>query len=87
MAELDYSKICRQAVETARERGADFDYSPESISELERILIGQNELYKQGRISDIYVWNLSVMMGVYLGQTLLFCALSERGFAWRTDAD
>lgn len=85
MAEPDISAICRQAVLHGRQAGEEFDYMPESISGLERILNAQNSLYKQGRLTEIYIWNLSVMMGVYLGQTLMHCGLRDRGYSWMTD--
>ncbi|MBR4554261.1 MAG: hypothetical protein IKO27_01565 [Ruminococcus sp.] len=83
----DISVICRRAVALADGQGADFDYSPESISAMERLLAGQNALYKQGQLTDIYVWNLSVMFGVYLGQTMLRCGLADHGFHWITDSE
>ena len=81
MADLDLPKICQSAVALARQNGEDFDYTPESI------LAGQNQLFRQGRLTDIYVWNLSVMTGVYLGQTLLYCGLADRGYSWKQDRD
>lgn len=82
MAGYDFPRICQKAVKTAAGLGADFDYSPESISALEGILTGQHELFKQQKLGDIYVWNLSVMFGVYLGQTLLRCGLEDLGYDW-----
>ena len=83
----DIARICQSAVALADKHGESFDYTPESITAAERMLAGQNVAYKQGKLTDIYVWNLSVMIGVYIGQTMMHCALSERGYRWRLDSD
>lgn len=82
---LDIPAVCRQAVDLAAKEGILFDYSPESIGGMDVMLAGQHALYKKGQLTDIYVWNLSVMFGIYLGQTLMFCGLREHGFDWVTD--
>ncbi len=81
-SKYDIPAICRKAVQTAAARNIDLDYSPESVSALEGILTGQHELFKQGKLTDIYIWNMSVMFGVYLGQTLLHCGLKDHGYSW-----
>ncbi len=82
----DISAICRRAVQLGQNNGVTMDYSPESIGSLEVVLDGQHMLFREGSLTEEYVWNLSVMIGVYLGQTLLFCGLRDKGFDWLVDA-
>lgn len=85
--EMDYSAVSRRAVAIAKEQGEDFDYSPESISALDRIFMGQVMRYRSGKATQAYMWNLSVIFGVYFGQTLLFNGLADHGFKWVTDEE
>lgn len=82
---MNYSEVCRQAVKIAKDQGVVFDYSPESITELDKLFLGQANRYRRGETTALYIWNLSVIFGVYLGQSMLYNGLAEKGFRWVTD--
>lgn len=84
---MDYAKVSQRAVAIAKENGEVFDYSPESISALDRLFKGQAKRYQSGNATQAYIWNLSVIFGVYLGQALLFNGLADLGYKWVTDSE
>ncbi len=86
-SEMNYSEICQKAVKIAKDQGVTFDFSPESITELDKLFMGQVKRYRSGKTTEVYLWNLSVIFGVYLGQTMLFNGLGEKGYKWVVDKE
>ncbi|MBR6102914.1 MAG: hypothetical protein IKP95_10830 [Ruminococcus sp.] len=87
MSKTDIPAVCRAAVASGRKMGLELDYTPESVSGIEKVLAGQSTLYREGKLTPVYVWNLSVMLGVYIGQTLMRCGLEGYGYSWQEDSE
>lgn len=84
-SKVDYEGIGQIAKDYAAAAGKNLDYSPESIAILEEILQNHYEEAMVDQITDGYLWNISVIYGVYLGETLLRNAISELGYHWVLD--
>ena len=84
---INISEICQKAVKTAASRGWTLNYTPDSVLSLEQLLDGQRKYAKERGASDVYVWNLAVIFGVYLGQTLLHNRLADLGYSWSAGDD
>ena len=83
----DYKKLCDTAVKYGAAFHKAFDFSADSIAALDEILRYYHEEYRENRASDSQLWNLSVIFGVYLGQTLLDTYLTLRGYFWAAGED
>ena len=79
---LDIMELAEKAVQTAHERDLIFDYSPESVSSLEKLAQMIYETNKSQHLPENVLWNAAVTYGVYLGETLLRNGLTELGFNW-----
>ncbi|WP_124099744.1 hypothetical protein [Ruminococcus sp. Marseille-P6503] len=87
VTDVNISEICRKAVKTAASGGWTLDYTPDSVLSLEQLLDGQSKYARESGASDIYLWNLAVVFGAYLGQTLLHNRLAGLGYSWSSDED
>lgn len=83
---VDIEKICADAIENAAELGVALSYRPEDIAVLEnRIMPIFSEWLRDGTITaDRGAWNLAVLFGVYLGETMLRNFAAEYGYHWGT---
>lgn len=84
---MDYKKLCDTAVKYGSAFHKELNFSADSIAELEKILQYYHEEYRENRAADNQLWNLSVVFGVYLGQTLLDTYLTARGYIWAPGED
>lgn len=73
------------AVEYAKSFEKDFDYSKDSIKDLEEILDYYSNDIRKSNPTDDEIWSMAVIFGSYLGETMLKNGLSEKGFHWGTD--
>lgn len=80
--EVDYTEIANIAVEIAQKYDVYLDFTTESIQNLENWLGQIWEEFQQEKPTDQYVWHLSIIMGIYLGETLLRKELQKVGYAW-----
>lgn len=76
---------CNTAVEYAKSFQKDFDYSKNSIKDLEEILDYYSNDISKSKPTDEEIWCMSVIFGSYLGQTMLKNAFYKKGYYWGTD--
>ena len=64
-------KMCFGAVEYAKSFGKNFDFSENSITDLEEILDFYSKDISVSKPTDNQIWSMSIIFGSYLGQTIL----------------
>lgn len=79
----DYEKIAQGAVESAKIFDKNFDFSDDSIDEMQEILEEVRLQACRAKIANDQLWGLSVAFGIYLGQTILKNHLAAKGYAWK----
>lgn len=79
---INYIEICNSAINYGTLFDKVLDYSAESIGDLDEILQYYYEAAKQEKTTDQQLWNIAVIFGIYLGQTLLDTHLTEKGYSW-----
>ncbi len=79
----DYEKIAQDAVDYAKLFDKNFDYSDDSIDEMQEILESVRRQARSMKLAEDYLWDLSVVFGIYFGQTILKKHLAEKGYAWK----
>ena len=85
MAVLDYEEICGRAVHFAETYGKVFDYSADSVAALDELLQIYYDCGQEGRYNDEQLWNVSITLGVYLGECMLRTVIGSNGYAWFFD--
>ena len=83
---IDIQKICEEAVKTAAELGVTLNYQPEDIDQTETVIMPKFSAWlRDGTITaDRGAWNLAVIFGIYLGETMLRNFAAAHGFQWGT---
>lgn len=82
----DYaSDMSQTAVDYAKEFERDFDYTGESIKDLEAILDYYSKDIKVAKPTENQIWSMSTIFGAYLGETMLRTGLGDKGFYWGQD--
>ena len=76
---------CNTAISYAKSFEKDFDYSRNSIKDLEEILDYYSKDISQNRPTEHQIWSMSVIFGSYLGEVMLKNGLSEKGYKWGQD--
>ncbi len=70
------------AIDYAKDFNKNFDYSKNSIVDLEEILdFYSNDIFKS-KPTEKQIWSMSIIFGSYLGETMLKNGLSEKGYQW-----
>ena len=64
-------KMCCGAVEYAKSFGKNFDFSENSITDLEEILDFYSNDISVSKPTENQIWSMAVIFGSYLGQTIL----------------
>ena len=70
------------AVDYAKHFNKNFDYSKDSIADLEEILDYYSKDISVSKPTENQIWSMSVIFGSYLGETLLKNGLSQKGYSW-----
>ncbi len=79
-------QMCAVAIEYAQEFDKKLDFSENSIADLEEILDWYAKDLLVSKPTENQIWSMSVIFGSYLGETLLRNGLSQKGYAWGTEA-
>lgn len=83
----DYAKrMSATAVEYAKTFNINFDYSGNSIADLERILDYYHKDIAESKPTENQVWSMATIFGSYLGEVMLKNGLKENGFSWGFDS-
>lgn len=82
---LKMKSLAEKAVEHGKRFDYDFDYTRESVDELEDVLDNYASSAKKLRASDEDIWELSLVFGAYLGEVLLKTGLKHAGFRWKEE--
>jgi len=85
--DIHYQGIAEQAVAYAAQNNIRLDYSAESFERVDDILEGYYEHLSeyQDENGAKTLWNIAVLFGIYLGETLLRFRLEAQGYHWRID--
>ncbi len=70
------------AVDYAKDFNKNFDYSKNSIIDLEEILEFYSNDISKSKPTENQMWSMSIIFGSYLGETMLRNGLSEKGYHW-----
>ena len=87
MGNFDREAILKAAESQAAKQGRVLDYSDGSIAVLDELLDFYREYFEENRLSEQTVWNLAVLFGTYLGETLLRNGLAGQGYGWQLTGD
>jgi len=74
------------AIEYANEFNKKFDFSENSIADLDEILDWYSKDISVSKPNENQIWSMAIIFGSYLGETLLKNGLSEKGFAWGNES-
>lgn len=85
--DINYKEIADRAVEHAKKRNIDLDFSEKSIEEVDAILGCYYEHLAEydGKEGRDTLWNIAVHFGIYLGETMLRLRLKDKGYDWYID--
>lgn len=88
--DIDYENLTldglvEKAMECAAEANVSLDYSPDSIEQLEELLENYYRSKQTRNKEENKIWNMSLIFGSYLGQTLLYNVLYEKGYKWKIE--
>lgn len=86
-AEIENSikKNSDTAISFAKDFQKDFNYSKESIDDLEGILDYYSNDILKSNPTENQIWSMSIIFGSYLGEVILKNGLFEKGYRWRKD--
>ena len=82
MDKFDPAPILEAALRQAERLELPLDYTGGSAERLDEILEICAQEFLGGRLDDKQAWNLAVIFGTYLGETLLRNGLGEKGYHW-----
>lgn len=79
--------IAEDAVKYAAQSGITLDYTRESARGVDAILGAYHDNLDRydGEEGAKTLWNVAVVFGTYIGEMMLRCGLSEKGFEWVVD--
>ncbi len=75
-------RMCVAAIEYANGFNKKFDYSENSISDLEEILDWYSKDIAISKPTENQIWSMALIFGSYLGETLLKNCNSLKNFNW-----
>lgn len=78
-------KHSKTAVDYAKSFQKKFDYSPDSIKDLEEILDYYSKDISASQPTENQIWSMAIIFGSYLGEVMLQNGLGEKGFRWGKD--
>ena len=70
------------AIDYAKHFNKKFDYSKNSILDLEEILDYYSNDISVSKPTENQIWSMSLIFGSYLGEVLLKNGLSQKGYSW-----
>lgn len=73
------------AVSYAKSFEKQFDYSKNSIKDLEEILDYYSNDISKSKPTENQIWSMAVIFGSYLGEVMLKNGLSKKGYNWEKD--
>lgn len=73
------------AVNYAKSFQKKFDYSPNSINDLEEILEYYSKDISKSHPTENQIWSMALIFGSYLGEVMLKNGLFKKGFTWGED--
>lgn len=81
------ASIAEDAVKYAGQSGITLDYTRESVESVDMILGAYHDNLDRydGDDGAKTLWNVAVVFGTYIGETLLRSGLAEKGFVWVED--
>ncbi len=68
---INYMEICETVIKEAERFGKSFSYKEQDINDMEEILQSFYEYIQQVHSDEKNIWNVAVMWGIYLGQTII----------------
>jgi len=77
--------LAKRAVEYAVSFHKKFDYSKDSISDLEGILEYYHQDINQSHPADDQIRTMSLVFGAYLGESILKNGASKHGYVWKNN--
>lgn len=83
--EILAKKNSATAVDYAKAFNKKFDYSQNSIVDLEEILDYYSNDISKSKPTENQIWSMSIIFGSYLGEVMLKNGLSEKGYRWGKD--
>ena len=78
-------KNAETAISYAKSFEKEFDYSKNSIKDLEEILDYYSNDISMSKPTENQIWSMSVIFGSYLGEVMLKNGLSKKGYNWGKD--
>lgn len=78
-------KMSITAIDYAKDFNKEFDYSKNSIADLEEILDYYSNDISKSKPTEKQIWSMSMIFGSYLGETMLKNGLLEKGYFWGKD--
>ncbi len=84
--EILSKKNCETAITYAKSFDKEFDYSKNSIDDLEEILDYYSKDMAESQPTENQIWSMAVIFGSYLGEVMLKNGLSEKGYIWGKDS-
>lgn len=78
----DAKKLSATAKNFAKQFNKNFDYSRNSIEDLEEILDYYSDDISTSKPTENQIWSMSMIFGSYLGEVMLKNGLSEKGYSW-----
>lgn len=82
---IEIENLARTAVDYAKSFQKKFDYSPNSINDLEEILDYYSKDISKSHPTENQIWSMTLIFGSYLGEVMLKNGLFKKGFTWGKD--
>ena len=82
---INAEKNCATAIKYAKSFDKKFDYSRDSIKDLEEILDYYSNDISKSRPTENQIWSMAVIFGSYLGEVMLKNGLAKKGYVWEKD--
>lgn len=80
--EKNIKKNCATAINYAKSFEKNFDYSNYCIKDLEEILNYYSNDISKSNPTESQIWNMALIFGSYLGETMLRNGLKKNGYNW-----
>ena len=74
--------FCVTAIEYDAQEDKTFDYSAQSIADLEEVLDGYATDLRVDRPTENQIWSVAMIFGYYLGETMLRHGMADKGYRW-----
>jgi hypothetical protein len=83
-ADFDAEAISKEAVNVSMEvLGTPLDFSVASLDQAEEIIQRLRSMYRKKYFDKDVCWNLTVILGTYIGEVMLKDKLGAMGYSWQ----